>query len=71
MGNLKYNFKFAISDELLDGISRNKFYLKEQLIGFTQKGRKLRIIARFICMSSEYLHNAKMIGWKSLLTCCR
>ena len=67
MGNLKYNFKFAISDELLDGISQNKFYLKEQLIGFTQIGSELRIIARFICMNSEYLHTAKMIGWKSLL----
>ena len=66
MGNLKYNFKSAILDELLDEILRIQFYWK-LAIGFTQKGSNLKIIARFACMGSEYMHDANIISWKSLL----
>jgi len=66
MGNLKYDFKSAISDELLDEILRLQFYWK-LAIGFTQKGSNLKIIARFACMDRDYMHDANIINWKSLL----
>ena len=67
MRNLKYNFKSAISNEILDGFLWNKAYSEAHLFGFLGKGSKLRFIEGFMCRVSKYLQGAKLIGWKSLI----